>query len=82
MSFQLFPVSKAVHGLGHGLVARSERFEVWASRSRQKGQRAYHITFSALEIVSQEPRQIREIPLPRQIHSNLKSVVAFLEVQS
>lgn len=78
--FVRFPIRTAVSGVGHGLVARSERFEVYAVRTRYgpKGRRRYAVTFSAIEVLGREPRRIREVPLPDTMRSDLGKVIAYL----
>lgn len=63
-TFQTFSVSKAVAGGRPGLVAKSARFEVHAMRHRcgEPGRRRYAVTFTAIEVLSNEaPRKYREI---------------------
>lgn len=82
--FTKFSVTKAVKGMGHGLVAKSDKFEVYATRTRGgvEGQRYYHITFSVVRVLSTEPRKIESIELPPTCQSSLEKVLAHLEKMS
>lgn len=77
-----FSVTKAVQNVGGGVVAKSDRFEVWARRHRaaQGWRRVYHTSFTAIEVLTKEPpRKTREIELPDNMRSNLDKIIAFLE---
>jgi hypothetical protein len=79
-TFTKFSVTKAVSGVGGGLVAKSDRFEVRATRRRvgDRGRRSYHVTFSVIEILSVEPRKFRDIELPATHRSDLEKILAHL----
>jgi hypothetical protein len=64
-----------------GIVAKNDRFEVWAFRHRQghAGNRKYVVSFEAVEVLSRHPRKIREIELPATKRSNLQAICAYLE---
>ena len=75
-------VSKAVTGNpAGGLVATSERFEVWACRSRhgRPGSRYYTTHFDVVEVLSHEPRVVRPYLVPETLQSNLAKILAHLE---
>jgi hypothetical protein len=73
-------VAKAVSGVGGGMVARSERFEVYASRHRcgDRGRREYRVSFSVVEVLSKEPRKIVPVELPLNYGSNLPKLLTLL----
>jgi hypothetical protein len=86
MGFERFSVSKILRTyVTGGVVARSERFEVWARthRAGRTGERHTVVGFSVIEILSKEPRKIREVELPVACRSNLDRIIQHLaQVQS
>jgi len=86
LGFQRFSVSKILQASSHGgVVAKSERFEVWAHKYRAGNKRERHtaIGFSVCEVLSMEPRKVRNVELPDTCRSNLEQIIAHLStVQS
>lgn len=82
-SFQVKSLKDAglASGKAHGMIAKSDRFEVWGNKHLvgNVGQRRYHITYSAVCVVSREPRRIENVVLPPNVQSNLDKVLAHLE---
>jgi hypothetical protein len=79
-----FSVSKVTARGSVGVVARSDRFEVWARRARggPKGRRYYVVCFSVVEVLSKDPRRVREVELPSTISSNLDKIVEWVSRKS
>lgn len=79
--FERYSVSQAVKAYAGGIAAKSNRFEIWARRYRTgaEGRRGDVIVFSAVEIVSHEPRRVQEVPLPGACRSNLVKAIRHLE---
>ena len=66
-----------------GVVAKNDRFEVWAFRHRagNEGNRYYVTSFEVVEVLSREPRTGRDITntLPSNCRLNLKAICAHLD---
>jgi hypothetical protein len=87
MSSQFVRVAsiQSVFPLG-GVVAKNDRFEVWAFRHRagNTGERHYRTGFEVVEVLSHEPRRVQDVTetLPSNCRSNLKNICAHLEARS
>jgi hypothetical protein len=81
--FERFSVTKALKSHnGHGLVARSARFEVWSEKCRLglKGDRYTMVTFAVLEVTrGAVPRVSKDFRMPDTHRSDLAKILAYLE---
>jgi hypothetical protein len=64
-----------------GVVAKNDRFEVWAFRHRcgDPGFRRYAVSFEVVEVLSREPRKVQDFAMPATCRSNLRRICAHLE---
>lgn len=73
--------AKLVSGQNYAIVAKSEKFEIWGNRHRggADGDRFYRLTFSALRILSAEPRKFEHIALPDGCCGSVPKIIKYLE---